>query len=711
MSRHAEQKMLYQIQMSPGWELQEPAVYAPLARTQLFDIQEPVEQVLQKLLGFQSADSWGIDLFIIERPKPQKVTWEAHHKEVYKEIRQIVASQLAVEVSSALSYDVLPHYGSYLVIYLTSNPDFESIKYKLHAIKRFHHHQIAQTVLSLRIKLLLLADVAQYAELGHVDYNSELYFGAVVQPVRASSKNKDEYYIDALQYELYYSPDFQDLTFQLRGHCFRAKNAGLGVVGDEGRLLIANQATARVTQKVDARIFGDMPYMRFANKEYAGCRNHAENRLQAFICKILSDSAITFTERTYQATHAQLQFISSQDATVQRPLVLIDNLGELECEQNRQHFLQALQEEMGATKVIKPIAIEALTDQCNYLVVNASQKRNGSSVTVQGLNKDGEAEQKELNTYWQALNHARQGHLQDLDYYSQLKISRALALEQHYSKILQGVNVELKKVRHFQPNAKPMIAAQIAMLGYELRLKEAVFADGRMDGFQVPDGEFILVAVRFSKNTPPKKGKAAYIAVTHIAFKSGLLTINPPAIYQDEQRFRYEVPGMQNHCVPKLRDGDFYLIDVQQQVLVSRYETIRVPQIIGSAERSSLQEAQVNAGKIKKTGHPQRTCLPYYLTPKPKTHASNRYQQLFIQKNGHEALLFCAPSNQLGQAPSKRVRTYNLVAKDFTGSAVDALSQPVTELLLRTYTLDLLRYKEVTQSSLLEKIARMMLEN
>ncbi len=42
---------------------------------------------------------------------------------------------------------------------------------------------------------------------------------------------------------------------------------------------------------------------------------------------------------------------------------------------------------------------------------------------------------------------------------------------------------------------------------------------------------------------------------------------------------------------------------------------------------------------------------------------------------------------------------------------MDALNTAAAQLLLRTYTLDLLRYKEVTQSSLLEKIARMVLEN
>lgn len=711
MKNNASHKGGYQIDMAAEWGLQEPAHYAPPARTQLFDLKEPAEQVLQKLLAFHDEEGWGIDAFILERPKAKEQGWEAHQQAVYKEIRHRVAEKIRVKASCALKYEVLHAGVRYLVIYLSSQAQFTA--QKLHDIQHFNTHQIAQTVLALRIKLLLLEDVAQYSELGAVDYNSELYFGAAVQP--GGPNKKGEFYIDALKYELFYSPDFQDLTFELFLSCFRAKNAGLGLVGDEDRVLIANQTTFQVIKKVDGRRYSKMPYMRFANKDYAGCRNHAENRLQRLISNILTSSKIAFTPRVYQATHCQLQFVSAKEKRLQRPLLLIDNLGEVAHAEQRQAFLQQLKTDLAAADIIQPTAIEALSPHCNYLVINAEQKKNGSSISALAVNDEGELEQKQLNSFWQALafaqgkEHSGQTErLQHLDYYSRLKVSRLLSFEQHYSKVLQGLNIDLNKVARFKPEAAPIIAPQLAMLRYELSLKEAVLVDGCIDGFQVPDGQFILVAVR---NFKKGKGKASYIAVTHIEFKSGRLSISPAKLYDDEQRVRYEVPGMNTECVDRLRNDSFYLVDVEQQVVISRYTTNRVPQIIGSAERCSLETARVNTGKIQKTGHPQRTCLPYYLTPKPKGHPSSRYQQLFIQKNGDEALLFCSTSNQISQSPHKAIRVYNLVAKDFSGQPVDALNTAAAQLLLRTYTLDLLRYKEVTQSSLLEKIARMVLEN
>ncbi|HAS63707.1 MAG TPA: hypothetical protein DCS35_14775, partial [Vibrio sp.] len=296
MKNNASHKGGYQIDMAAEWGLQEPANYAPPARTQLFDLKEPAEQVLQKLLAFHDEEGWGIDAFILERPKAKEQGWEAHQQAVYKEIRQTVAEKIRVKASCALKYEVLHAGVRYLVIYLS--PQAQFTMQKLHDIQHFNTHQIAQTVLALRIKLLLLADVAQYSELGTVDYNSELYFGAAVQP--GGPNKKGEFYIDALKYELFYSPDFQDLTFELFLSCFRAKNAGLGLVGDEDRVLIANQATYQVIKKVDGRRYSKMPYMRFANKDYAGCRNHAENRLQRLISDILTCSEIAFMPRVYQ---------------------------------------------------------------------------------------------------------------------------------------------------------------------------------------------------------------------------------------------------------------------------------------------------------------------------------------------------------------------------------------------------------------------------
>ena len=77
--------------------------------------------------------------------------------------------------------------------------------------------------------------------------------------------------------------------------------------------------------------------------------------------------------------------------------------------------------------------------------------------------------------------------------------------------------------------------------------------------------------------------------------------------------------------------------------------------------------------------------MPYYLTPKPKSHAVSQYQQLFIEKRGNEALLFCTKSNQPNQIMDRATLVYNLVATTFDGKEVDVMAQPATELLLRTF--------------------------
>ncbi|EDX6465819.1 hypothetical protein CBH50_004576 [Salmonella enterica subsp. diarizonae serovar 60:r:e,n,x,z15] len=184
-----------------------------------------------------------------------------------------------------------------------------------------------------------------------------------------------------------------------------------------------------------------------------------------------------------------------------------------------------------------------------------------------------------------------------------------------------------------------------------------------------------------------------------------------PKLYEREQELRHTVSGMTQACIEQIRDNDFFLIDHQRNVVLWRYNTSRVPRLIGAADRCSLQIAEFNNGVLNKRGAADETCFPYYLTPKPKGHRQNQYQQLFIEDNGYSVNLFCTRSNQPNRSMDKAVLVYNLMAKDFEGHSIEVMAEPATELLLRTFTYDLVRYHEVSQSSLLEKIARMMLHN
>ncbi|MDU1754636.1 MAG: hypothetical protein E6816_08370 [Citrobacter sp.] len=701
------------ITMSSEWDIH-PSPYAPLAKTQLFDIAEQVESVLEKVLKLPSSDGWGIDVAYIRNPKPLEISHDEYISEVHRDIKKLLSEKLHLDAPRKLRYHSFSLKDYHLALFLTPNPRPYS-QWATEIIKLgFDHYRIAQEVIALRLKLILLKNAAQYFTLSPISYNSDLYFSASLQNDKPNKNN--EYYIDALKFSIFYSK-YNDLTFELKAVCFRAQPEASGINTELGRLLINDNKNIDLIETVNAKQFGNLSYMRFANRPYSGCQNHAENLMQKLITEILNSANIAFTPRIFQASHRQLEFLETPHTTLHRPLIIIDNLKKHEDEKIHQNYLHYLQQELNAESVVDAQDISHISKDKNYLVLNSSQQKNGSSITLEIIDDDGEVRNNSFNTTWQALDLAKQGKYEQLDYYSKLKVDFILDFNENYKRVIQGCNVDSILRSQKDPETgitrkilKKIEPSKLAMLRSELWLKEAIRGVGKISGLQVADGYFTLVATRCPWEKR-RRQKAFYAAVTPIEIKNGTLTIQMPKLYEREQELRHAVSGMTQACVEQVRDNDFFLIDHQRNVVLWRYNTSRVPCLIGAADRCSLQAAEFNNGVLNKRGAADETFLPYYLTPKPKGHRPNQYQQLFIEDNGYSANLFCTRSNQPNQNMDKAVLVYNLMAKDFEGSAIKVMAEPATELLLRTFTYDLIRHHEVSQSSLLEKIARMMLHN
>ncbi|CAD5877843.1 Uncharacterised protein [Escherichia coli] len=171
--------------------------------------------------------------------------------------------------------------------------------------------------------------------------------------------------------------------------------------------------------------------MRFASKAYSGCKNHAENLVQNVLGDILSQADIAFSPRVFCATHSQLDFLTTNIKTLQRPLVIIDNLDNGEEPEAHQRFIHYLKKELDAVDIISPRELIDLDKDVNYLVLNQSKKINGSSISL--------GEDTFLNSTWQALNEAKAGKKGLLDYYSRLKVDFILDFEKIISEFFRDV--------------------------------------------------------------------------------------------------------------------------------------------------------------------------------------------------------------------------------------------------------------------------------
>ncbi len=67
--------------------------------------------------------------------------------------------------------------------------------------------------------------------------------------------------------------------------------------------------------------------------------------------------------------------------------------------------------------------------------------------------------------------------------------------------------------------------------------------------------------------------------------------------------------------------------------------------------------------------------------------------------------------NTVQQKIEKQNLIYNILAFDTEGNLLKTLDQKVTEIYLKSFTEDILRVNEVSKSSLLEKVAKLYIEN
>lgn len=170
-----------------------------------------------------------------------------------------------------------------------------------------------------------------------------------------------------------------------------------------------------------------------------------------------------------------VRFLKSNVKSLRRPLVIIDNLNGDEESGAHQSFTHYLKKELSAIDIIPPRELVDLEKNVNYLVLNQSKKVNGSSISL--------GDDTFLNSPWQALNEAKAGNKEKLDYYSRLKVDFILDFENNHQRVFQGCNIETieqnKKypgVQNVKKGINPISVAKLEMIRSELWLKEAVLA-------------------------------------------------------------------------------------------------------------------------------------------------------------------------------------------------------------------------------------------
>jgi hypothetical protein len=305
-----------------------------------------------------------------------------------------------------------------------------------------------------------------------------------------------------------------------------------------------------------------------------------------------------------------------------------------------------------------------------------------------------------MNTFWDAYRKVPPEKREALDYYTRLKIER---FEKQGPHVVQGLNVfdgERELLDRKTGESYAISPHKLNRIKSELWLKERVFRHGEFTDIALPEGEYTLFYMRslFGRKMN------FFASVVDVEIKENRLSIISSKIINSELRLRLECPYLGKR---KIFNDSFYLYDKLNKTLLTSYSSDRIPQIIGNTKVDNISIVENEELGVNRKSATDISVLPYYLLPKER----KQYHHIYLQERDPDLLYFVAPKQRPNQEIAKQNRISNILTFDEQGNLLSALDQTVTTVFLNSFTEDILKINEVSKSSLLEKIAKLYIEN
>ena len=669
------------------------------ARTNILDIGGDLTLIIEQLLQPNNEN-----LFVTyncRKFKQEKEETKAKFEiRIHREIKDFIRNELSpIEAKAHIKYEAIRHWeenGHKVYFFYLSNQQNSPDELLKHITNEsIDKHKIVEGLIGLHFKLSFINQACEFYEFEPSYFNSELYLSVTPQ----GKINKDGVvWLDALYPEIYFS-EANELIFTLHKKTFKAQKIdGITTQLDDTQLLFrSKQAAFSVTNKVSATKQSKKKFMTFS-KGYHQCINFSQNLVADTLIGLLNQFGIDYTERYFQANYVLDDFIEAEKLP-SNDLIVIDNLGASVTKNQRQLLYDELKKSLNPLKFIgseKYSSLNLLEKNKNYLVLNYSLIKNGSS--IQNMTT-GEV----LNNFWTAYRQTKKENSQNFDYYTRLKTAR---FDNQASTVIQGLDIDdlSKKVRYKKTEEYYFISPfKTQKIISELWLKERVFQYERLENIALPNCKLTLVYVRKLLG----KKDNFFASVVDIVIKDKTLIIKSHQILKTEKRLQHYFPLLKNRT---LYNESFYMLDKEREgreVMLNAYNSSRIPQIIGNQQVDNIKFSERNGDKIRRLSAAKVSPLPYYLLEIER----KQYHHIYLQQRESDLLFFVSSQQRPNQNIDKQNLIYNVLTFNKSGELLDAITQDVTNIYLESFTQDILRVNEVSKSSLLEKVAKLFVEN
>ncbi|MDE9444760.1 hypothetical protein KKJ04_03840 [Xenorhabdus bovienii] len=733
---------------------------APIARTNLIKFEEDQLTTIQRLLAPVS-NLYTIDFMVQRFTKERKEKSADYYARIHQEVKSCARQKLGLDAKQDVKYELhcLPNY-QHVFFFLApatapNSPTHHSLAERIKKLcqqltaENYNLSRLIQGLFSLHLKMVMLEQASERFSVSPTYFNSTLYLNArLSQPVTQKSGTG---VMEAFELDIYAS-EYNELALTLHKRKFLVEPADeLHLSLDETSVWFnIDNRRLKARRKLDAR-GSKLDFFR-ERSGYGECQAYTYNVVMNAACERLSELEIPHRPIPFQATHEVNQFVTDLDQNLTNTLLVVNNGVEFSATQEA-YFFGALASQfpdhqlwpLESLKHSQQTDFSELPANTSILVLNTVDGERSNSIRQQN------DESAEYGDFYAVFDAARKQPELNWDTYTQIKLVRLQGWlnQKPLPVVLQGMNIDCKlldaidlinelsvnnpdqyktylaKPRSRLKSAVNLLNSKIRRTKTELWFKESLLNQHHIPLPDLTDGHYTAYAVR---NT---KSNLSLLGHVELKVEHSRLKVVDTGITEDKLDWlSVEHPPLER--LKKVFDKSFYLYDHVADVLLTTYNSVRVPRLIGPAQLNvvdlyAYQEREKELAErkgdnfdeytITRSAKPDQNVLPYLISPGRSKHdpltksQKMKHHHTYLQPHENGVFVLVSDAQPTNPSIARPNLVENLLIWDAQGNAVDVFNHPLAGVYLNSFTLDMFKSGESSKSSIFAKLARLVLEN
>lgn len=732
----------------------------PIARTNLIQLEEAPLATIRRLLA-PISNLYTIDFSVRRFSKERKEKSSDYYARIHQEVKSHIRQAIGVEENQDVKYELhrLPN-GHHVFFFLASaaapnNPAHLSLPTRIEQICQQltgNGHSLSrliQGLFGLHLKMVMLEQANERFPVSPIYFNSTLYLNArLSQPV---TKKSSTGVMEAFELGIYAS-DQQELAFTLHKRKFLVEPANeLHLTLDDANVWFnIDNNWLKAKRKLDAR---DSKLEFFCERSgYGECQAYTYNVVMNAVSSRLIELEIPHQPIPFQATHEVDQFITDLDQHLANTVLVVNNGVKFSTAQEV-YFFEVLATQLPGFQLWPLTSLEhaqqtgfaELPANTSILVINSVDEERSNSIRQQ------DDESAEYGSFYAVFDATRRQPERRWDTYTQLKLDRLKGWlnQKPLPVVLQGLNVDRKlldaidlinelsannpaqynadlaKPRSRLKSAVNLLKSKVRRTKTELWFKECLLTQHHISLPGLTDGHYTAYTIRITENGTTLLGHVE-LKVEHNQLK----VVNAGITEGDLEWLSVEHPPLAR--LKKVFNNSFYLYDQATDALLTTYNSIRVPRLIGPAQFNAIdlytyqeqEKARVERNGVKfdeytitRSAKPELNVLPYLISPGRSKHdpltksQKMKHHHTYLQPHEHGVFVLISDAQPTNPSIARPNLVENLLIWNAQGDIEDVFNHPLTGVYLNSFTLDMLKSGESSKSSLFAKFSRLMVEN